>query len=93
MYHPYFRGKQYELVAIRELAPLMKEAGFLPIIEPVRETLGGLHKALDAIVEAGGKASVIVNPYHGDLSEDGGALTELLQEVSRLAEYFGRNPS
>lgn len=80
MYHPYFRGKQYELITIRENAPLLKKAGFRPIIEPVRETLSGLHKALDAVVEAGGKAIVIVNPHHGDLSEGGETLTELLQE-------------
>jgi hypothetical protein len=42
MYHPYFRGKQYELITIRELAPLFKAAGFCPIIEPVKETLSGL---------------------------------------------------
>ena len=40
MYHPYFRGKQYELITIRENAQRMAEAGFLPIIEPVRESLG-----------------------------------------------------
>ena len=50
MYHPYFRGKQYELITIREMAPLLKTAGFRPIIEPVREALSGLHKALDAVV-------------------------------------------
>jgi hypothetical protein len=80
MYHPYFRGKQYELITIREMAPLLKTAAFRPIIEPVREALSGLHKALDAVVEADGRAIVIVNPHHGDLSGAGGRLTELLKE-------------
>ncbi|MFZ0139197.1 MAG: sce7725 family protein [Candidatus Sulfotelmatobacter sp.] len=79
MYHPYLRGKQYELITIRELAPLLKTAGFRPIIEPVREALTGLHKALDAVVEADGRAVVIVNPHHGDLSGAGKPLTELLK--------------
>jgi hypothetical protein len=79
MYHPYFRGKQYELITIKEMAPLFKEAGFTPIIEPVRESLSGLHRALDAVVAAKGCAIVIVNPYHGDLSGAGEPLTELLQ--------------
>jgi hypothetical protein len=83
MYHPYFRGKQYELITVRETASLLKEAGFRPIIEPVRETLGGLQKALDALVEVDGRAVVIVNPHHGDLSEDGGSLTELLKAEFR----------
>ena len=79
MYHPYFRGKQYELITIRELAPVLANAGFRPIIEPVREALNGLHKALDAVVEADGRAIVIVNPHHGDLSDGPISLTELLK--------------
>jgi hypothetical protein len=79
MYYPYFRGKQYELITIREQAPLLAEAGFRPIIEPVKESLGGLHKALDAVTEAKGRAVVIVNPHHGDLSDSGEPLTKLLQ--------------
>lgn len=87
MYYPYFRGKQYELIAIRESAKLMAEAGFVPIIEPVRESLGGLEKALDAVVSAGGKAIVIVNPRHGELSDDGEDITTL------LADSFARTPN
>jgi hypothetical protein len=82
MYHPYFRGKQYELITIRELAPLLATAGFCPVVEPVREDLSGLDKALDAVVDAGGNAIVIVNPHHGDLSGAGGPLTELLKDNS-----------
>ena len=79
MYNPYFRGKQYDLITIKEMAPVMAETGFIPIIEPVRETLNGLTKALDAVRNAGGQAIVIVNPHHGDLSGGGEALAELLQ--------------
>jgi hypothetical protein len=80
MYHPYFRGKQFDLLTIREMAPVLSEAGFCPIIEPVRDVLGGLNKALDAIVEADGRAVVIVNPHHGDLSGAGEPLSDLLKE-------------
>ena len=80
MYHPYFRGKQYELITIREMAPVMAAAGFTPIIEPVRDTLSGLHKALETVVGALGSAVVIVNPHHGELSDDGGPLTQLLKD-------------
>jgi len=80
MYHPYFRGKQFELIAIRESAELMAEVGFTPIIEPVKETLNGLHRTLTAICDAQGTAIVIVNPGHGDHSEDGDSISELLKE-------------
>src|SRR5579862_4629897 len=80
MYHPYFRGKQYELITIREMAFLMRVADFRPIIEPVREGLTGLEKALNAVADCGGKAVLIVNPHHGDLSGDGASLTKLLKD-------------
>jgi len=80
MYHPYFRGKQFELITIRETAPLLADKGFVPIIEPVRESLGGLKKTLQSVSDAGGRAIVIVNPYHGDHQEDGTSITGLLQD-------------
>ncbi|MDL0434044.1 sce7725 family protein [Marinobacter sp. TBZ242] len=80
MYHPYFRGKQFELITIREMAELLAKMNFVPVIEPVRESLGGLKKTLSAVCAAGGRAIVIVNPYHGDHQEDGTNITCLLQE-------------
>jgi len=80
MYYPYFRGKQFELMAIRELASVMATAGFVPIIEPVRQSLGGLERALTAITNAGGRAIVIVNPVYGDHGGgDGASLLEFLE--------------
>jgi len=80
MYHPYFRGKQFELITIRETAPLLAEAGFVPIIEPVKEALSGLERTLKAICDADGGAVVIVNPYHGDHADDGAEISALLKE-------------
>lgn len=80
MYHPYFRGKQFELITIREMAALLAEKNFVPVIEPVREALGGLKKTLSAVCAAGGRAIVVVNPYHGDHQEDGTSITDLLRE-------------
>ena len=38
MYFPYLRGKQFELIAIRELVEMMSATGkIIPIIEPVKE--------------------------------------------------------
>lgn len=85
MYHPYFRGKQFELITVRETAGVMARAGFVPIIEPVKETLSGLDRALTAVCEAGGAAIVIVNPYHGDHAEDGAGISALLK-----SKYLGK---
>ncbi len=78
MYHPYFRGKLNELITVRETAELLAARKFVPIIEPVKEALSGLKRTLDAVVDAGGEAVVIVNPFHGDFSGDGQDISELL---------------
>lgn len=78
MYFPYLRGKQYELITVRETAPLMANAGFVPIIAPVREQMRSLHKALEAVCDAGGRAIIMVNPEHGQLAHNGAAISELL---------------
>lgn len=80
MYHPYFRGKQFELLTIRETAPLLAQSGFTPIIEPVREALKGLGRALESVCEAKGRAIVIVNPDYGDHAGDGTSISALLKE-------------
>ncbi|AEG52061.1 sce7725 family protein [Sinorhizobium meliloti] len=80
MYYPYFRGKQFELLTIRDTAELMAEHNFVPIIEPVKESLGGLEKALKAVCDANGQAIIIVNPYHGDHQENGTGISQLLQK-------------
>lgn len=78
MYFPYFRGKQYELITIRENAELLAEAEFVPIIEPVRGSLNGLQRTLQAVSDAGGRAIVIVNPFHGHFANGGDPLSDFL---------------
>lgn len=81
MYRPYFRGKQFELLTVRETAELMAEADFVPIIEPVRETLSNLTRALDAVCEAEGRSIVIVNPRDGDHAANGDGISALLRDA------------
>jgi len=80
MYHPYFRGKQFELITIRETASVLASSHFLPIIEPVKEALSGIERTLRAVCDAHGKAVVIVNPYHGEHREDGIGISSLLEQ-------------
>ena len=80
MYFPYFRGKQFELVAVRESAELLAQSGFVPIIEPVKETLNGLDRALEAICSEKGAAIVIVNPDYGDHAGNGKEISKFLND-------------
>lgn len=85
MYYPFFRGKQFELLAIRESAKVIADASFNPIIEPVRETFSGLQRTLQELVAQGAAAAVIVNPRHGDHKKDSENL------AAYLAESYGDN--
>ena len=81
MYHPYFRGKQFELITVRESSAILATADFVPIIEPVKESLNGLQRTVQAVCDAEGSAMVVVNPYHGDHAEDGEGISALLGDV------------
>ena len=80
MYFPYFRGKQYELITIRETAQIIADSEFIPIIEPVKLQLRGLHRSLDSLCEVGARAIVIINPLIGDFARDGTPIEEFLVE-------------
>jgi len=62
MYFPYFRGKQYELITIRENAKRMSQVPIVPILEPVKQNVSGLRRALEALVEHNVRFVLIVNP-------------------------------
>ncbi len=70
MYYPYFRGKQYELITIRENAELIAQNNVVPIIEPVRSSFSGLRRAIEALRDANASFILVVNPQVGDLAED-----------------------
>lgn len=84
MYYPYVRGKQFELITIRQMAAQLAQKNVVPVIEPVRESLERLEKTLAAVCHAGGRAITIVNPDHGDYKEDGADICILLKKAYRV---------
>ncbi len=68
MYYPYFRGKQYELILLRDKAQFLADNHIFPIIEPVRSNLSSLKKAIDQLNEFEVDTTLIINPQVGDLS-------------------------
>ena len=86
MYYPYFRGKQYDLITIRENAERMARANIIPIIEPVKRNLSGLSRTIEKLVEHDTRFILIVNPIYGELQHDGTALfDEIVDDL--LADY------
>ncbi|MDN5049706.1 sce7725 family protein [Aliarcobacter butzleri] len=66
MYHPYLRGKQNELILLRENAKLLATAEMIPIIEPVKKNLAPLEKAINELVKENVNFILIINPRNGD---------------------------
>lgn len=89
MYYPYFRGKQFELIAIRESATLLANSRFVPIVEPVRASLGGLDKTLTSLTEVDAQAIVVVNPSYGDYRGDFENISELLKQKYQGYDKIG----
>ena len=70
MYHPYLRGKQNELILLRENTKLLKEANMVPIIEPVKSTLAPLIKTIENLKKDNVPFILIVNPRNGDFKNN-----------------------
>lgn len=70
MYFPYLRGRQYELIAIRELSQKGKLSKFVvPIIEPVKLT-STLSNTISTCENNGNPFAFIINPQVGALLAD-----------------------
>lgn len=64
-YYPYFRGKQFELICIRENGGLIARHGFTPIIEPVKEGVSGLLRTIEALKREQARFLIVANPSVG----------------------------
>ncbi|QJY35190.1 sce7725 family protein [Vibrio europaeus] len=80
MYLPYFRGKQFELIATRELSDVLSPDLFRPIIEPVRLNLSPLIRTLHHLNERGITPLLVLNPYVGEFKSNHLMLHELLHD-------------
>ena len=78
MYYPYLRGKQYELLAIKENAQLISENYIVPIIEPVKKNLGGLQRTIEALVDVEADFIIVANPEFGELNIDSTILDKII---------------
>ena len=70
MYFPYVRGRQYELLALRELVENnLINTHVVPIIEPVKLS-STLSKTMEAFIKQERKLGVICNPAVGSFNSD-----------------------
>lgn len=82
MYFPYLRGRQFELIALRELVEAeCISSNVIPIIEPVKPS-STLLKTLRCFVNNNRKIAVVFNPAVGDFVKK---LKEMREEDSKTA--------
>ncbi|MEK0336793.1 MAG: sce7725 family protein [Nitrosopumilus sp.] len=65
MYYPYLRGKQFELILLRDNAKFLTENNIHPIIEPVKSDFKALTRSFNVLNENGVNCTLIVNPQAG----------------------------
>ena len=70
MYFPYLRGRQYELLALRELVSSgLLSTNILPVVEPVKLS-STLSKTMEEFIRQGRKLAIICNPAVGSFNSD-----------------------
>jgi len=81
MYFPYLRGKQFELIALREISEIManKIESISPIIEPVKNS-STLKSTLLELRNKNINFNIIINPSVGDLKNSSGIVLDVIQE-------------
>ena len=83
MYYPFLRARQFELIALRELATEGATQGVIvPILEPVKETHNNLNLAHKVFQEKGQSAYLVVNPKFGELAGDSQFYIEYLATLN-----------
>ncbi len=81
MYYPYLRGKQFELILLRENAGLLAKSSMHPIIEPVRDNFSSLERTIDALNQKDVDFALIINPQAGNVQvEESKILSDLIDE-------------
>jgi hypothetical protein len=89
MYYPYLRGKQFELIALREFADAYDNYKLIPIIEPVKSTFNSMSLALKAMKVKNLPFVLILNPQVGDIIDNGSLIeSSLSNELAEREKWF-----
>ncbi len=71
MYFPFLRGKQFELIALREISGIISGKNNVnPIIEPVKKKTTTYSKTLELLQKNNINFTIIINPYVGDIKDN-----------------------
>jgi hypothetical protein len=92
MYHPYLRGKQFELLALRDLAEYYGQTSLIaPIIEPVKSSFNSMKLAINKLREKEIHFFLILNPQCGEIQNNTSLITDNLE--TELNDTFFWTPA
>ena len=89
MYLPYIRGKQFELIGIRELTPdvlIPNKAKVSPIIEPVKDS-STLKTTIKTLVDSDINFTIIANPQVGTFTDIDAVFKAIKSSVGQSKNY------
>lgn len=90
MYFPYLRGKQFDLLAIREFSSENKgNSKIIPIIEPVKSSFSSIKLAVDVMLSDDQKFALVLNPSLGDFKKSPSGY-DLYNELPKLKDNYGK---
>lgn len=89
MYYPYLRGRQFELIALREYALQRGDNNnIIPIIEPVKNTFNSMKLAIPKLIEGDVKFALILNPQVGEINTTKEITDALHEELTDLSKWI-----
>lgn len=88
MFYPYLRGKQFELILVRDNAQFLADNRIHPIIEPVKEDFTSLIRAMEALNEKNTPYTLIVNPKAGQSPIDSLTINALIDDTFSESRNF-----
>lgn len=83
MYFPYLRGKQFELIALRELVDILDPSKVIPIVEPLKRNTKSIETAVTALAKKGVRVQLIVNPQYGELVARPNEVVGLIEKLTK----------
>lgn len=92
MYFPYLRGKQYELIALREISSqLGSKVNVHPVIEPIKRNDTGLIRTCNDLTSSNVPFTIIINPKVGEVQGHGEELLNFIdnQTSKEGPKYLG----
>lgn len=90
IYYPYIRGKQFELIALRDICSFIENKDIIsPIIEPIKEVNSTIVKTIECLKGSNINFSIILNPQDGSVqsSQYRALIDAILAEIGGYANY------